>query len=1412
MDYPRWSMTWILACFLDQTLATVPGTSWLVRIYTFIVGTRTSGQAADGLFYSRALQANTTHYYQATCGVSTATGQFTTVNPPLGNSFPEPFPFNSAAWGNYAWPTINWNDQTQVYVDPLTGIAIKRFSSPGHFYGTIRGVTVAGDSAGVFSYQGAGTNWTNPANILGNSQGTVATYSAATSDPIFVAWGLSGLPDSGGFAGFPPVNGNGGVTALDNVQVAFYGSGTDATGSNRQVEVCLSFYDSGGTCNTPFQVVTLPNSAPGSGTSAVFPSSGNFPDSGYWAGWSFNSGNAPLRNDIAVCAGNYSSAVSTITNTGGNCPEFNLNWKSGGKIFLSGTNPTCTNNICTISSVTNGNTLVITQNIGTLSGTFYSLTSGIVLKKVTATGSVSVSLGSNYTQSVGLSNPNGGDNTLCSLNATTVSYAADGTTPITPVAGELCSPYTKGSGIMLNPVPSLYTLIPSTGETRYHSPLFIDNQANAASSGDYTISHISGQWASAPFDSSNANVLYLPFQYLITPLTVGGYISQAQHSVATTTYTLGGSCRYQSYTHSLYPNIFGASYFPGQDTGVAASPGRMWTDSCLSYDSHIYTLSNPATFGSIDYRIVTTDTNWKNWYQSNAGEGISVVAVRYGKIWANSGPGGQNQAAWVGLMDAPTGAINFSGTSLTGPTYNLRWAVNHSTSIGTPINTFGLNSQLPNGNQSNGMPFMNGEGRGPFVFKPTCVFKSGVCNANTSIAATNPDPATETACPGGLATNLVQQGATGTNCITFQAQMACSAVPYWPQLGTTTLAAQANSTQTSLTLASAASLPATPFYIYVTFYTTPGNTDTFARYQAAYPASELIYVTTVVGTNLLTVTRNVNGGATAAAAVNGATAALPSGSLVTVLSGLQSPEARDYPCDHGPTDVAGKRIYSEPSPMQAGDIYEAWALTNQFGIWENWMIVSVSSLGSANYQFVASRMPASETQGCRPVGTTNTWANGWWGYMQPMCDAFAFVSTTSPGSGWQFQNIGSGHTAFGWKGGGSFPSAAASSDVGDPHDVWYQEPLMNPTNPFLQNTLYQVASNTLFAGYSPAYQWQSYPSQLQFSNPDTSNGRWMTDWNALNPSTGLSADQPSSIGSNWNNGTLVGGTTSVWKFTPTGGVPPAPYKIIPPIAYAGHYLLQDVSSASTGNIVTDATPWTFCVAYAVNECRTGSSINDVYETVPQAGGTQSGQLGQCFTNWFDENMPCIITLQYHGASMVQLAIDRADPTGKNSRKITTGFMGPGIEMSFTGATIEPTGQWALFNCIWCNGVRSELFMAQLPPFPAGQPSSSQNFVSVPVQLGTSSAYNQARVRFGYAENGATSNYYCTPRAETCVASSALSPFSYITSDGAGYQTCSGGCTINIPAIPGRVLYYVVDRHNSTSGVTVSSDIKTVANP
>jgi hypothetical protein len=79
------------------------------------------------------------------------------------------------------------------------------------------------------------------------------------------------------------------------------------------------------------------------------------------------------------------------------------------------------------------------------------------------------------------------------------------------------------------------------------------------------------------------------------------------------------------------------------------------------------------------------------------------------------------------------------------------------------------------------------------------------------------------------------------------------------------------------------------------------------------------------------------------------------------------------------------------------------------------------------------------------------------------------------------------------------------------------------------------------------------------------------------------------------------------------------------------------------------------------------------------------------------------------------------------------------------------------------------------------------FVNYPVEIPGGSVY--AEIKFGYVENGAPNSYYCTLRQDACTTSG--TPFVYSSIDSRTLVACSSGCTINIPAIAGRAVYYSV---------------------
>jgi hypothetical protein len=137
------------------------------------------------------------------------------------------------------------------------------------------------------------------------------------------------------------------------------------------------------------------------------------------------------------------------------------------------------------------------------------------------------------------------------------------------------------------------------------------------------------------------------------------------------------------------------------------------------------------------------------------------------------------------------------------------------------------------------------------------------------------------------------------------------------------------------------------------------------------------------------------------------------------------------------------------------------------------------------------------------------------------------------------------------------------------------------------------------------------------------------------------------------------------------------------------------------------------------------------------------------------------------------------------RRVTMGLNGWGRQYQFNTFIPETTGTWAFFKSDWNSGIRSELFMAEIPQQNGGNSVPRNTFVNFPVTIGNGSTY--AEIKFGYAENGSAASYYCTNRQEMCTTSG--SPFSFASIDSRALTPCTSGCSINIPVIPGRAIYY-----------------------
>jgi uncharacterized protein (TIGR03437 family) len=185
----------------------------------FVVGRRAVDLAADGKWYSRALQTDTAHYFAIHCGADTVTGDFRTANLPVGATYPWPIPQDPQT-GNFRWPSVDTDDRSQAVIDPNYGTRIRRITVPGDY------VSLAW-SKQRFS-QAAGANWRNAAASLADDA-SAAIYTAGGND-----WLAITNPNIS-FGGSYEIG-----SGIDFVTVRLKASSQGASPAQRSVDVCLT--------------------------------------------------------------------------------------------------------------------------------------------------------------------------------------------------------------------------------------------------------------------------------------------------------------------------------------------------------------------------------------------------------------------------------------------------------------------------------------------------------------------------------------------------------------------------------------------------------------------------------------------------------------------------------------------------------------------------------------------------------------------------------------------------------------------------------------------------------------------------------------------------------------------------------------------------------------------------------------------------------------------------------------------------------------------------------------------------------------------------------------------------------------------------------------------------------------------
>jgi hypothetical protein len=276
-------------------------------------------------------------------------------------------------------------------------------------------------------------------------------------------------------------------------------------------------------------------------------------------------------------------------------------------------------------------------------------------------------------------------------------------------------------------------------------------------------------------------------------------------------------------------------------------------------------------------------------------------------------------------------------------------------------------------------------------------------------------------------------------------------------------------------------------------------------------------------------------------------------------------------------------------------------------------------------------------------------------------------------------------------------------------------------------------------------------------------------------------------------------------------------------------------------LATDAsTQFQWCVALNAGECYSGSQSGDVYFNAPGIANVY------CTYNWATlQNtltIPNDICISPSAAVVqaVEMQEIANDPFGLQLRVISNALGKYDQQSVFWNSRTIPDGSWLFTSLaadpgsvkliqippgLLTDSIAPKSYVPMAAPVPAatgvdealfefgygengargriwfprrpGESIDRTSYVPISVSLPAATGVDNAIIEFGYGENGYPGYFYCTARQEACVAQSATvnasQPFYFSTTEAASIAgaPCGSGCTITMPGLSGRILYYQI---------------------